>query len=306
MTGHKDIAVVTGASGFLARNLIPALVDEGWHVIGVSREKGSSFCSQTLTWEEFWSGKVIEPQKIRILFHLAAYIPPNMDNSDHAAACLNTNALLTLRLAEHIAMHSNARFIYCSSGQVYCYQKSAATERHQVLPLHRACFYLSSKLLSEIYLERTRKALGLDAVIFRVGSCYGPWMPETSLVARFLAIAGQGKPLPLRNGGTEQFDLVYAPDVVECMVRGAKSNKQGLYNVGSGTAVTVLEVAETINRILGNRAGVVYEEPTTPPLQPGFAPLSMRRTTTAFGYKPRKLSRGLAAFSTWLEARRAA
>lgn len=306
MADRRKIAVVTGANGFLARNLIPSLMDEGWRVIGVSREKGANQACQTLTWEEFWSGGRLDPKQINALFHLAAFIPPNMEDSAHAAACLNTNALLTLKLAEHMAAHSKARFIHCSSGQVYRYQKHAATERQQVLPLHRACFYLSSKLLSEIYVERTSRALGLDAITFRVSSCYGPWMPEKSLVARFISMATKRLPLPLRRGGRERFDLVYAPDVVKCLIRAAESSRQGIFNAGSGYAVTVRMVAETVNRVFDNQAGEVYEEPCTSPLQPGFAPLAMSRTTTAFGCKPRKLSRGLQDFRAWLETRRAA
>ena len=306
MTDDRNIAVVTGANGFLARNLIPLLSSEGWRVIGVSREKGPSTTYETLTWEEFWSGIALEPRQIKALFHLAAYIPPKMEDSTHAAACLNTNALFTLKLAEHMAAHGKARFIHCSSGQVYRYQKYAVTEQHHVLPLYRACFYLASKLLSEVYVERTRKVLGLDAITFRVGSCYGPWMPEKSLVRRFVTIASTRQRLPLRHGGTERFDLVYAPDVVQYLARAAKSSKQGIFNAGSGHALTVRELAEAVNRVFGNQAGVVYEEPRTPPLQRGFAPLAMRRTTAAFGWKPRELSRGLKDFRAWLETRRAA
>jgi UDP-glucose 4-epimerase len=305
MTTHKDVAVVTGASGFLAKNLIPTLLEQGWRVIAVSREKSTDHAYQTLTWEEFWTGNLLDPTQIKAVFHLAAFIPPNMEDSAYAAECLNTNSLLTLRLAEHIGTHSKGRFIHCSSGQVYRFQKRAATECQHVPPPHRACFYLASKLLSETYVERTRKALGLDTIIFRVGSCYGPGMPERSLVSRFLAFAEQGKPLPLRNGGAEQFDLVYAPDVVRLLIRGATSTKQGLFNAGSGHAVTVRQVAETVNRIIGNQAGVVYEEPSTPPLQPGFAPLSTVRTLKEFGWNPRTLSEGLKDFRSWIETSRA-
>jgi len=302
MNDHRAVAVVTGANGFLARNLIPSLVDEGWRVIGVSREKGPDRASETLSWEEFWSGDSIDPNQIKALFHLAAFIPPNLEDSIHAAACVNTNALLTLKLAEHVATHSKARFIHCSSGQVYPYQTQPATEEDDVLPMHRACFYLASKLLGEIYVERTRKVLGLDAITFRVGSCYGPWMPKTSLVAYFVSLASKGQRLPLRHGGRQQSDLVYAPDVVQYLLRAAKSNKQGIFNAGSGKAVTTREMAETVNRVFGSQAGLVEEEPCTAAFHPGFAPLSMTRTA-AFGWKPRTLSEGLENLRSWLENR---
>ena len=305
MTDYRKIAVVTGANGFLAQNLIPSLTDEGWHVIGVSREKGSDNACQVLSWEEFWRGDLLDPTQIKALFHLAAFIPPNMEDSTYAPACLNTNALLTLKLAEHMAAHGRARFVYCSGGLVKGFEKASLTEHAHGLALHRACFYLLSKLVGEVYVERTRKLKELNAITFRVGACYGPWMPARSMVSRFAALAKLGKPLPLRHGGAEQFDLIYAPDVVQCLVRAAKSEKQGIFNAGSGQVVTVREVAETVNRVFGNQSGITYEEPRTPPLQPGFAPLAMRRTTTAFGWKPRSLSQGLKDFRSWLQTRQA-
>lgn len=300
----KRIAIVTGACGFLARNLIPSLVDLGWHVIGVSREGRAGDANETLTWDEFWSGDIVGTRAIKAVFHLAACIPPDMEDSVYAAECLNANGLLTLRLAELIAAHGAARFVHCSSGQIYRYQTHAATEYQPVLPLRRACFYLSSKLLGEIYVDRTRALLGLDAITFRIGSCYGPWMPEKSLVSRFAALAREGKPLVVRHGGLERFDLVYVDDVVQFLIHGAISKMQGVFNVGSGRAVTVREVAEAVNRIFGNKAGVLEDMASGPAPQRGFAPLSMKRTTAAFGLKPRVLSKGLSDLHSWLETSR--
>ncbi len=301
MVDQRKIALVTGANGFLSRTLIPLLIEEGWRVIGVSREKATATAYQTITWEEFWSGAFFDPQHINFLFHLAAYIPPNMEDPACVDPCMKANAELTLNLAEYIAAHTSARFIYCSGGLVQGAAKTSLTDHAHALSLHRACFYLLSKLVGEVYVERTRKLKGLDSIIFRVGSCYGPLMPERSMVSRFSHIAKLGHPLPLRNGGGEQFDMVYALDVAQLLLRGAKSSKNGIFNASSGNAVTVREVAEAVNKTYGNKAGVVVEDFSTTTVQTGFASMPMARTTKAFAWQPRDLSRGLEDFRSWLE-----
>src|SRR6185369_8884277 len=103
MTRVRKVAVVTGANGFLARNLIPVLQKDGWRVVGITRDISVNDICETLTWPGFWAGRDLPPRRIGALIHLAAHIPPKMEDSGQASACLRTNALLTLRLAEHMA-----------------------------------------------------------------------------------------------------------------------------------------------------------------------------------------------------------
>ena len=295
------IAVVTGPNGFLARNLIGRLRRDGWMVHGVSRDGTAPTGATGLRWEEFWAAE-LKPASVTALFHLAAFIPPDFEDSRFAGQCLEVNALLTLRLAEFMAQHGRARFIHCSSGQAYRFQEAPADELTPVDPPARACFYLASKLLGETYVEHARRRLGLDSAIFRVASCYGPWMSARALVARFSALAVQGEPLPLRHGGAEQLDLVEADDVAELLVRAATATAQGIFNAGSGQAVRVRAVAETVNDVFGNRAGT--QDLPSPPASsvppPGFAPLCMERAAATFGVRPRALRDGVVRYRDWL------
>jgi len=295
-------AVVTGARGFLAKNLIPSLQARGWNVIGVSRERRADDSFEIMTWEQFFEGGV-DPGSITALFHLAAFIPPNMEDSRYATDCLKTNSILTLNLAEYMAVRGSGRFVYCSGGIIQGYETIPPEEYVHILGLHRAGYYLVSKLLGEVYLERIRKLKGLDAITFRVGSCYGPWMPLASMVSRFVTLAKNGKPLPIRNQGTECYDLVYVDDVVRYLMLGAESEMQGIYNAGSGNSMSVRQVAEAVNIIYENHAGISFEGAITNQIQPGFAPLNMSETSTVFNYTPRNFSDGISDFRIWLESK---
>ena len=218
-----------------------------------------------------------------------------------ATECVATNALLTLRLAEYIAANSCARFVYGSTGQVYRFQGDCVKECAPVDVTRRACFYLSSKLLGETYVERTRAIGKLNAVILRIGSCYGPLMPARALVARFVDMAKQRAPLTLLHGGLERFDMVYVDDVLELLVRAAASAEEGVFHAGSGRSVTVKAIAQAVNTAFGNDVPIIVDETATMPLQPGFAPLCMEKSMAAFGLQPRTFEDGINSFRDWDE-----
>lgn len=295
-------AIVTGANGFIASNLVQRLLALGWSVTGVHRSKPGRELGHKgyheISWEEFW--KAEPPGETDVVFHLAGYVPANMEDSACASLCLEANALLALRLAEHVAI-GKARLINASSGQGYLWQKQPASEDLPLFPSGRGSIYLSSKLLGEIYVERTRLVKGLNAVTFRIGSCYGPGMSSNSLIARFSNAVRQGQPMHLRHGGMEQFDCVYVGDVVECMVRAASSDAKEIYNLGSGTASTVKDIATTVLHVFGGGAEIIMDDGDEKPLQPGFAPLCMKRCSETFGIMPHSLEEGVLGYKQWLE-----
>jgi UDP-glucose 4-epimerase len=282
----KRTAIVTGASGFLARNLIAHLEEQKWEVLPVSRKPGPN----TMSWQDFWASSILNET---VVFHLAAYVPSSMEDSSEVQQCIETNAMLSLRLAEFLASQKNVRLVYGSTGQFYRYQTEPANEQCATDPSARACFYLSSKLLGETFVERTRKVRHLDAVSLRIGSCYGPGMSDQSLIARFTHLATAGKPLILRNGGVEHFDMVHVEDVVSLLIRAATSTAQGVFIAGSGQSISVREIAAAVNHASRNPAGFVIESGTTLPTQLGFAPLCMRKSIAAFGFKPRAFEEGI-------------
>ncbi len=289
----SPIAIVTGSTGFLGRHLVARLLLEGWAVHGVARKPDPTASIPTHGWESVLGGTVLRDLQPEAVFHCAAFIPPRQEDSSFAAECLEANALLTLRLAEAAARVGSPRFLHCSSGQIYGFQTRPADESAPPQTARRACFYLSSKLLSELYVERCHVSLGLPSVIFRIGSLYGPGMPERSVVARFLATARQRRPLPLVNGGTEQFDFVTVEDVATLLVCSARLTVTGVFNAGSGEATTARSLAEQINAVTHNPAGL--DPDGIPPAAPsgGFAPLCMNRTRSTFGLRPTPLAEGL-------------
>lgn len=286
-------ALVTGATGFLGRHLVRRLQADGWTVRGVARNPGSDIPAPLQTWDSLWSGGIAIGATPPVVFHCAAFIPPRMEDSSFAGECLESNAILTLRLAEAAAAAGVKRMVFCSSGQVYGFHANPVSEETPPKTTQRACFYLSSKLLAEWYLERTQRTTGLQPITLRIGSLYGPGMPEKSVIARFLDLARKGQRLQLVNGGTEQFDFVHVSDVVELLVRAADSTETGVFNAGSGEATTVRTLAELVTRLCGNPPDEALAGSRDVPATGGFAALSMNRSRDVFGVPPTSIEAGL-------------
>jgi UDP-glucose 4-epimerase len=289
--------LVTGSSGAIGRAVVAALVRRGKKVISISRNETASKAVagiQTLV------GDIRKPVELRahiaeadVICHLAAFVPPDFSDSSHAQACFETNALATLRLAE-MACEQKKRFIYTSSGSIYAHSAAAVIETAPVYPDHHAPYYLGSKFLGELYLEHLREMRGLDSIILRVSSAYGPGLSRT-VVAKFVADATAGRPLRVFHGGVNRVDFVYVDDIARLVVSAVDGTQQGIFNAGSGTAESILSLAETVQEIFAEHDPRIEKIQLAGKPPPSFPALSMERTSRAFSHTPTSLRAGLSA-----------
>jgi len=305
--------LVTGATGFIGRHLVGELCREGWEVVALTRRE----CR--LPWPagprlRLVQGDLTDPATIEravaqvdAVCHLAAFIPPDLEDPTAARPCLEVNALAALRIAE-LAAQRSARVVFFSSGQVYCPSDQPRAEEAPTYPVHRATYYLASKLLGELYIEHVRLLSGLPAVTLRVGSCYGLGMPERSVVARFMTVALAGLPLELWDGGVARYDFVYVDDVVHLARAALRGGAPGVYNAGSGRGTSVLELAQTLATVFADKEIAIQAHTSIQPaparrLPPvGFAPLATDKASAAWDYRPRSLIDGLRAYRLQREA----
>ena len=223
--------------------------------------------------------------------HLAAFYPPDMKASEFAEACLRVNALGTLHLLEAIAGRA-IRMVHVSAGQMYRRLGRLATEEDPVWPASRAPFYLSSKLLAELYVDQFVGHRGTRATVLRVGSIYGPGMHD-GLVHRFLTKASKGESIELIAGSPYTVDLVYVGDVVQAALSAIDLDRSGVFNIGSGAAATLALVAREAVVACDAPGSLVVEVPATGPPDPGFDALDISRARESLRFAPTALADGL-------------
>ena len=146
----------------------------------------------------------------------------------------------------------------------------------------------------------------LDTVIVRLFNTYGPGEHPgryRNVIPNFLKLAMSGEPLPITGTGEETRDFNFVADTVEGMILAMEkpTTPADVFNLASGRETTIRTLAEAINEITGNRAGLKF----TP--RRGWDHVLTRRGDTrrrsAFSATAPKvgLREGLAATHAWLQ-----
>jgi nucleoside-diphosphate-sugar epimerase len=156
------------------------------------------------------------------------------------------------------------RFVYISSSCVYGNKQIALHEDDPEYNLDTP--YAITKLLGERYTTFFYKHDGLKTVILRYFNAYGPGEypgKYRNVIPNFFALAMQGDPLPITGTGEETRDFTFNRDTVEGTIRTAEYEGAigKIINIGSGKETKTLTLAEKINALTGNTAGVVFEQP---------------------------------------------
>lgn len=206
-------------------------------------------------------------------FHLATYHGNQSSIADPLADHQN-NTLTTLRLMNHVrGFRRLKKLVYSGAGCAAAkktFEEAEATTEEAPLSIVQDSPYSISKLVGELYAAWYHKQHGLPTVRARFQNVYGPgevlgagrWRGTPATVWRnvtptFVWKALHGQPLPLDNEGIATRDFIYVDDIcrglVACALRGAPGD---VYNIASGQEHSIRELAETINELAGNRAGV--------------------------------------------------
>lgn len=284
---------VTGAGGLLGSSLVEHCHADGHDVVAMSSSLPETQERGVVRWHagDHWRDTARLLHGVDVLVHAAAYVPANHADAAEAARCIEVNALGTLsllRAAEHAGV---GRFVYVSGSNTLAPRGNLVSEDDPVGCEH-APYYLGSKVLGEIYV-RAAVANGMNGLIVRPSSIYGPGMTRGVLVA-FAERLRRSQPVRVADGGAFRADYVWRGDVVRLLGSCARDRRCGAVNVGSGTAVSVLDVAWLLCEILDADRGLVEVEPGgTAGSRPGFAAVDIARAREWYDHRPTSLRDGL-------------
>ncbi|MEZ4312331.1 MAG: NAD(P)-dependent oxidoreductase [Polyangiaceae bacterium] len=310
MTDRAPPILVTGANGLVGRRVVEALLARGHRV----RTHGRSAAARTREGVEHRTGDLLDTGSLGDLVHgvsavchLAAFIPPNHADSSFAEECYRVNALATLRLAEAALGAGVPRFVFTSSASGYPGSEGSAlgnksvTEETVPYPAARACYYLTSKLAAELYLDHLARTRGLSLVTLRVSSVYGPEMASGAVLRRFLSLAAEGSALTVQGGGIPASDFVFVDDVASLVAAAVESETTGTFNAGSGEHTSLLALAHAVKATYPDREVTVNVEPPRGAPAPSFAALDIEKARRELAYSPVTLTEGLARMRRALE-----
>jgi nucleoside-diphosphate-sugar epimerase len=308
--------LVTGGAGAIGANLVRALLDLAPRGVVVLDNLSSGRRSDLPRVERLalFVGDVVDDEMLHLVFsrhrpdlvfHLAANFA-NQNSVDHPRRDLTTNGLGTLKLLEYAQRAGVERFVYTSSSCVYGGLQAAAAEETTDFNLDTP--YAITKLLGERYVNFFHHHHRLPTVILRYFNAYGPGErpgPYRNVIPNFLARAAAGQPLVITGTGQETRDFTFVADSVALTLRAAAVPQAlgRVYNVGSGRETAILDLAERINALVGNPAGIEFVP------RRGWDHIPRRladvgRARAELDYEPRVgLDEGLALTWAWLKSR---
>jgi UDP-glucose 4-epimerase len=292
--------LITGGAGFIGSRLAAKLAEEGEEVIVLDnfstgresnlRELGSRV--QVIRGDVRNLDDVEKAVRgVEGIAHLAALIDV-AESVEKPRLYFDVNVYGTLSLLE--AARRVKVFVFASSAAVYGDPlKLPITEDHPLRPLSP---YGATKVAGEALVHAYAAMRGFRPVILRLFNVYGPKQSRAyaGVVTEFVRRVLRGEPPVIYGDGTQSRDFVYVDDVVEYFARALRMESViGVYNIGSGKAVSVLELAELVARALGKpELKPVHAPPRPGDIKHSVADIS--RAVRDFGYSPRtRLEEGL-------------
>lgn len=296
-------AVVTGGAGFIGSNVVDALLARGdeVHVLDdFSRGKRENVADGARVHEadiRIDVTSVFAEVRPDVCFHLAAQIDVRV-SVERPELDADVNVVGTLHVLEAARAHGTKLVFSSTGGAIYGECDGPAAEDHPRAPLSP---YGVSKLAAEEYIAAYNRLYGSSHVALRYANVYGPRQDphgEAGVVAIFMNALRDGSTPRIYGDGSQTRDYVFVGDVVAASLAAAGYDG-GVFNVGTGTETSVVELYERIQRVSG-----VEHAAELAPLRAGELQRSVLDPSLAareLGWKPeRSLDEGLATTWSWI------
>ncbi len=266
--------LVTGGAGCVGSNLVRRLSELNAKKIIILDDLSSSY-----EWNipqaknvHFVNGSILDDEMLRRVFkerpeyvyHLAAHFA-NQNSVDNPEKDLMVNGLGILKVLEHAHLVDVKRFVYSSSGcGVYGLESKQPFKEHDIsINLHTP--YQVTKLLGELYTNYFHNLYQMPIVNARFFNVFGPGeVPGKyrNVIPNFMYWSMNGRALPITGDGSETRDWTFIGDIVNgLLAMGLEEKAIGeAINLGSSKEHRVSEMAEMVNRLTGNKAGIKFTE----------------------------------------------
>jgi len=299
-------ALVTGGAGFIGSNIVSALIARG-DSVAILDDLSTGYSGNIPQGARFIHGSVLDVDAIKlaatgcdVVFHAAASVGNARSLLDPVKDC-QTNVLGTINVLETARRNEISKVVYSSSAAVYGDVISLpVSERESPNPLTP---YAVSKLAGENYVMAYSAMFGFHHVALRYFNVFGQrqrYDAYGNVVPIFCTLALTGKQLTVFGDGRQTRDFVNVRDVAQANLRAADhAEVSGIFNVGAGRAVSVLELIEELSVVLGVHLETKHSGPRSGDVRDSLADISS--AGMLLGYAPStSLREGLAEYVDWL------
>ena len=296
--------LVTGGAGFIGKHLVTKLLRDQHEITIFDNFSSSSKNDITHLLEDgvgLVTGDILD-------YDLLLKSMPNYDFVIHLAAQTSVSQSVanpkttadiivdgTVNVLKSCVKTNVKNIIFSSSAAVYGNSiNTLLAENAQLSPLSS---YGASKLVAEYNLLAFSKLFGLNCISLRLFNVYGNGQSsEAGVIRKFLKNISKDAPIEIFGDGVQSRDFVHVSDVIQafyCAIRNIETKRGGVYNIGSGTATSINELASLLISSKGKDLQVIHKPALEGEIKDSKADISLAEND--IGYSPHvPLSDGLA------------
>jgi UDP-glucuronate 4-epimerase len=308
--------LVTGGAGFIGSNLCERLLHEGHSVWAL--DDLNSFYDVSIKQRNireiqalakpftFVHGDITDRSALNELFretkfdqiiHLAARagVRPSLRDP---ALYQRVNVEGAVNLLEAARLTGVKKIILASSSSVYGVNAKIPFSEDD--PIFSAISpYAASKLACESLGHVYHHVYGMNVVMLRFFTVYGPRQRPDLAIHKFAQLITAGKPIPVFGDGSTARDYTYISDTIDGVLACSKKEfGYEVFNLGDSQTVTLNHLIELLENALGKKAIIDRK-----PLQPGDVPITFADISKAkkvLGYNPQvRIEEGIPRFVEW-------
>jgi len=240
--------LVTGGAGFIGSHIVDEYIKLGYKIIVVDdlsnglfefvNNKSEFYKIDIRNYEDL--EKIFINKKIDIVNHHASKINV-FESIENPKLYFDVNVRGTLNLLELARKYKVKRFIFASSGGAIKHIRNNTFKS----------IYGLNKYICELYLKNYYKLYNLKFVSLRYSNVYGPRQipnSDSGVISIFCKNYLENKEFKIFGDGKQTRDFVFIKDVIDANVI-ALNSKVGIFNIGSGKEISILELIELFKKI---------------------------------------------------------
>jgi UDP-glucose 4-epimerase len=282
----KKVAV-TGGLGFIGSHLVEELSKENEVVVIDNESTGKLKNIKHIDLDNISLvlGDISQIDLINTLegceyvFHHAALasVPASIDNP---ILCNKINVTGTLKVLIAARDVNIQKVVFASSSAVYGDNKEyPLSENSLIKPLSP---YASSKAMGEMYCQNFADIYDLSTISLRYFNVFGPrqdpYSQYAAVIPKFIESYLHNQNPVIYGDGEQTRDFIFVKDVVKANIRAAESQATGYYNIASGNAISINQLVEMVEEVVGEEIGPHYADPRIGDIKHSYADISLAKS----------------------------
>jgi dTDP-glucose 4,6-dehydratase len=291
---HQRV-LVTGVAGFLGSHLCDALLAEGHSVVGVD-----NLCTGNLANLDHLTGETrftlieqditqpFDTGKVDFVYNFASPASP-VDYSRLGVETLLVGSAGTINTLD-LARKYDAGYLHASTSECYGdpeVHPQVESYWGHVNPIGPRSVYDEAKRFSESAVTAYNRYYGLNTHLVRIFNTYGPRLQANDgrVISNFMIQALSGDPLTIYGDGSQTRSFCYVSDLIDGVLRLARSEEHLPVNIGNPDEWTILECAQEVLSVTGSSSKIISKP--LPQDDPTRRRPDITKARTILGWEPK-------------------